>query len=368
VRIAVVGGGLFGCTAAIHLARERHDVVLYERAGVLMQAASGINQGRLHEGYHYPRSLETARQAQAGARSFVAEYGRAVIGHAGRQYYAIAREGSRVTPAGYGAFCRLAGLRGRALMGVQTSWLVDPAAVDCVLNVAEDRIDLARLRAIVVNRLEQARVEVRYEAATADLRAEYDRIVIAAYASTNEVAAELGAPTVPLQFEVVEKPILRLPERLRGLGVVIMDGPFCCIDPWGRTADGLHVMGHVEHAIHWRNVGLSPRVPPHLAPWLNRGLIAAAECAEHSRFGVMADDGRRFIPALAEAEHVGSMFTVRAVLPDRDHDDARPTMVEQIDEQVIRIFGGKLSCAVDAARRTVDMIRAGANQSERAAA
>jgi hypothetical protein len=343
-------------------------VHLFERAGALMQAASGINQGRLHEGYHYPRSPETAGQARAGLESFVAEYGRAVVGHAGRQYYALAKAGSRLTAGQYAAFCRRQRLRYRPLMRAQTAWLADPVAVDAVLNVAEDRLDLGALRSIVLSRLEASAVRVRLEPAPPGLRRDFDAIVIAAYAATNGVAESLGAPTIPLQFEVVEKPVVRLPERFRGVGVVVMDGPFCCLDPWGRTGDRLHVMGHVAHAIHWANVGLLPRVPSHLAPWLNRGLIPAAECGEHSRFAVMAADGSRFIPALGEAQHVGSMFTVRAVLPDRDATDERPTLVDRLDEQVIRIFGGKLSCAVDAARRTVDMMRRGANQSERAAA
>ena len=85
MRVAVVGGGLFGATAAIYLARDGHDVHLYERSGGLLSAASSINQLRLHSGYHYPRSPETIRECQDGLASFRAEYGPAVI-DAGEQY------------------------------------------------------------------------------------------------------------------------------------------------------------------------------------------------------------------------------------------------------------------------------------------
>ena len=59
-KVAVVGGGIFGAAAAIEIATLNVDVTIFEREHDLLQAASGINQYRLHRGYHYPRSTETA--------------------------------------------------------------------------------------------------------------------------------------------------------------------------------------------------------------------------------------------------------------------------------------------------------------------
>ena len=59
MKIAVIGGGIFGVTTAIRLAKNHH-VDLYEKNSDILQSASGINQYRLHRGYHYPRSNETA--------------------------------------------------------------------------------------------------------------------------------------------------------------------------------------------------------------------------------------------------------------------------------------------------------------------
>ncbi len=57
-KIAVVGAGIFGITTALKLS-EKHEVDLYEANSDIMQAASAINQFRLHRGYHYPRSPQT---------------------------------------------------------------------------------------------------------------------------------------------------------------------------------------------------------------------------------------------------------------------------------------------------------------------
>jgi hypothetical protein len=62
------------------------------------------------------------------------------------------------------------------------------------------------------------------------------------------------------------------------------------------------------------------------------------------------------------------MYTVRAVLPNRDHDDARPTLVQALDRQVTRIFSGKLGCAVVAAEKVVSMLRVENREAKRASA
>jgi len=345
MKVAIAGGGLFGSTAAIHLARSGHEVHLYEPNEV-MGAASAVNQGRVHQGWHYPRSAATVQECQAALSSFRAEYGDAII-DGGRHYYAIAKEGSKVSGLDYVAFCMRHGL---SFLDASPS-VINHDAVSVTLSVEESRIDLHRLRAIVERRLEDAGVTVHLEPATRSLRSTCDAIVIAAYASTNIVAFDLGARVEPFQFEVVEKPLLRMPNKFRDIGIVIMDGEFCCLDPYGTS--GLHVMGHVKHAIHHANVGLDADIPRHLKDYLNCGLVVNPK---HSRFEAFRKAGMEFIPGLADAEQVGSFYTVRAVLPHRDNDDARPTLVSEISPGIIRIFSGKLGCATVAAQQVTDII------------
>ena len=55
---AVVGGGIYGTTAALSMAYAGFSVHLYEAKDELFAAASGINQYRVHRGYQYPRSSD----------------------------------------------------------------------------------------------------------------------------------------------------------------------------------------------------------------------------------------------------------------------------------------------------------------------
>src|SRR3989338_8270724 len=95
MKVAVVGAGLFGISTALELDRAGHTVTLFEKNSDILQAASGINQYRLHRGYHYPRSKETIQSALITEGSFRKEYGPAII-DGPEHYYCIAKEKSLV--------------------------------------------------------------------------------------------------------------------------------------------------------------------------------------------------------------------------------------------------------------------------------
>ena len=66
----VIGGGFFGCRVAQHLASFLDGVVMVEEAEDLLQRASYANQARVHQGYHYPRSLLTAIRSRVNFARF----------------------------------------------------------------------------------------------------------------------------------------------------------------------------------------------------------------------------------------------------------------------------------------------------------
>src|SRR6478609_9219328 len=70
--VAILGGGLQGCCAALALATRGIRVTLYERNSTLLAGAATANEGKIHLGYTYAsdRSLITARTLLRGALSF----------------------------------------------------------------------------------------------------------------------------------------------------------------------------------------------------------------------------------------------------------------------------------------------------------
>lgn len=349
MNVAVVGGGIFGTTAAIRLAQAGHSVTLFERAHDILTAASAINQYRLHRGYHYPRSFETVRSILHAEQTFRREYADAVVNHGSRHLYGIAKEGSLTSAEAYIRFCEKHGL---AYKKVESYPFVNMDLLDLLVEVEESWYDPEVLQKIVRQRLKDSGVSVRLSVAPTktDLEA-FDQTVVATYAGLNSVEVPDTQPVLDLQFEVCEKPVVRMPENFLKQGIVIMDGPFMCIDPLGFT--DMFVLGNVVHAIHSRNVGATALVPDEIQPMLNCGIVEKPAVTKWNEF---IESGSRFIPALKDAKHAGSMFTVRTVLPALENTDSRPTFVERLSPRCLRVFSGKVANCVDAAERVIQLI------------
>lgn len=325
----MIGGGLFGCTAAIHAQRAGYEVHLYERDRNLMHAASFGSYMRLHRGYHYPRSPDTGKESLRAEASFRQEYGAAVI-DGGRQLYAVA-DGGHISGDGFAWFMDSMNLP------YVRECNTDLVTCDWLFDVQEPRLDYEALAALVRQKLTGV-VQHLGEAMPADAREQFDAIIVAAYAGTNGVLRGLGLAPERFKYQVVEKPFVRMPDGFRNTSIVVLDGPFGCLDPHGSS--DMHVLGHVVETVHETVTGT---VPPEGRP--------------ESRFEIVRDELAKLIPAVRDAKYVGSVFSVRALLPDQEKTDARPTLVQRMDEQVIRIFSGKMGTAVTAARDAVAMLR-----------
>ena len=59
----VIGAGFYGLYATKTLSEKGHKVLVLEFDDKPFERASFINQARVHNGYHYPRSKETAQKS-----------------------------------------------------------------------------------------------------------------------------------------------------------------------------------------------------------------------------------------------------------------------------------------------------------------
>ena len=341
--VAVVGAGIFGCTAAWKLASAGFSVVLYEKNSDIMGEASRTNQYRLHRGFHYPRSPETALASKSAESAFIKTYGESLLKDQKITHeYCIASENSMVTADQYLKFCEEVGLDYEVVTPPRDG-------CDLVVRVKENLFNDTRLKEICYQYLRGYGVQLKLsQKATSDILTEYDHVVVATYSTINDFLPRDNQRDY--QFELCEKPIVKMAEKYKNKSVVIMDGPFMCIDPYGDT--DYHVLGNVEHAIHDRYVSKLPKkdLLKKYKDILNKGIIIDPKQTNISEF---KRTGEKFFPRMSDLEHIGSMFTHRVVLPNREHDDARPTELERVSRNLSVIFSGKIGTCVDVADQLV---------------
>jgi glycine/D-amino acid oxidase-like deaminating enzyme len=297
----IIGGGFYGLYLAEMLAVRGSKVLLCERGPEPMMRASYSNQARVHNGYHYPRSVLTALRSRVNFPRFADEFAPAI--RAGfEKIYAVPRQGSKVTADQFAESMRRIGAP-IMVAADRVKRLFDSALIEDVFRVQETAFDSTELRRLMVNRAEKAGVELRVNENVERIRAwpggairvstssgelAAGLVVNCTYSQTNAMAEASGLPVIPLKHEIAEMALVEPPEELRDLGVTVMDGPFFSCMPF--PPRGLHTLSHVRYTPHgsWNETG--PARPAYLVFY---------SFDMRSAFPHMVRDAARFLPCVS---------------------------------------------------------------------
>ena len=337
-KCAVVGAGIYGITAATKLKTKGFEVDLFEAEDDILKAASGINQYRIHRGYHYPRSLDTIKSCKDNEQSFIKYYNQSILDRNSKHYYSIATEDSLTTAEQYLTVLDKAGLE----------WKITNTLPNCdlTIEVKETFYNPTILKDICYNRIKGNGINLKTNTRIKEKLTGYKYNIHATYSSLNSLTIKKQ----DYQFELCEKPLFQLPPRYKNQSLVIMDGPFMCFDPYEDT--DYHLGGNVVHAIHVRNIGEKPEIPPPYKRYINKGIIKNPKYTNVDRF---IESAKKFFPKIEQSKHLGSMYTIRTVLPYKDDTDERPTIVDKQDNNIV-LFSGKIGNCVEAANRIEEII------------
>jgi glycine/D-amino acid oxidase-like deaminating enzyme len=353
----IIGGGTYGCFAALKLA-ELHgggSVVIIEQEADIMLRASYNNQARVHNGYHYPRSLLTALRSRINAPRFLAEFKDTIFARS-EQYYAVSRRQSNVTASQFALFCRRIGADLRPAPA-EVKKLFNDEFIEAVFGVAEHAFDADRLRECLRERIAAAGVKVltRTEATrirpgatlvveTQDLRSGELRtlrgryLYNCTYSRLNRILSQSGLQTIRLQHEATEIALVELPERLRNISITVMCGPFFSIMPFPPL--GLSTLSHVSYTPHyeWTDDPEEGGYNPHSPTFPLR-----------THFDRMRRDAARYVPALRECSYVRSLWEIKTILPQSGVNDSRPILFKRdpAAPNVVSILGSKIDNIYD---------------------
>jgi len=368
----VVGGGLFGAWLALELTR-RHGarVALFEREQGLLRRASYRNQARVHNGYHYPRSILTGLRSRANAQRFLDEYA-GCVDTSFTKLYAVGRQRSNVTALQFETFCRRIGAPLRTAPP-ELARLFDPERIEAVWECDEWAFDAAKLAARLQQELADAGVRValghtvqRVRAAAepgaarleAEVRGPEGQTLVpraalvfnCTYANLNGLLTRSGLPKVALKQELAEIALVRVPARLERVGITVMCGPFFSCMPF--PARGLHSFSHVRYTPHhaWFD---------RQQDFDNQAYFEALRPV--SRFDAMRRDAARYVPLLAQCEQQDALFELKTVLPQSEHDDSRPILFLRHAELpgLVSVLGSKIDNVYDLGHELELLLRKG---------
>lgn len=352
--IVVIGGGFFGCEIAIFLAQFFDRVAVFEAEDDILLRASLNNQARLHQGYHYPRSILTAARSRANYRRFAGDYPGAIVEQT-RACYAVPHRNSHVTAGQFEAFMRRIGAPIEEA-DEATAALFDPDMIEAVFAVEEASFCADTLREIVRERLQAAGVELYLRtpvqsvqsgesgniltvgAQGAQITLTTKHVFNATYAGINGVLGRSGMNPIPLEQQWTEMVTVDLPPELQKLSITVMCGPFFSLMPF--PPRGCHVLSHVRYTPHCQWEERAPEsIIPHetLRPTQSRGMF-------------MLRDAQRYVPLLSQATlRDDPVWEVKTLLPRSRADSGRPILfyAHPDGDGVYSVLGGKIDNIYD---------------------
>lgn len=333
---AVIGGGVFGATVAVELAQNGVNVDLYECGPDILHGASSVSQGRLHEGFHYPRSVHTAEVARDAADEFISRFPNAIV-RDNDHFYCVALNGSMTSAVDYINFCD----KLKLTCDIARTSHVRDKSVDVCIKVQECLIDIHKLRKMLHIELSRHNVNMFLNTYAQQCNLDmYDYQIWTTYGQPWHTA---------LQYEVCETAIISLSEHYQNHSYVIMDGPFISLDPIPGTNN--HMLYDVYNSVHHTNIGDVPEIPAHLSSLVNQGVVHTP----HTRVKLMENKAQYFLMDFNIIQYHGSMFTVRAVLPNVDNTDERSTHVHA-DGTTISVLSGKIGTAPRTAQQIAKLV------------
>jgi glycine/D-amino acid oxidase-like deaminating enzyme len=353
----VIGGGFYGLRVALFLRQSLGipRVTVFEKEPSVMQRASMINQARVHNGYHYPRSILTGYRSRVNFPRFVEEYRDAIV-DTFDHYYAVARVLSKVNARQFELFCDRIGAYYEPAPPLVYQ-LFDRHRIERAYVVREPTFDASIVRSMLLSRIavvggielslgdevhslaRGVAGSIRVEAASGAHQA--DRVISTTYSRINLLHRRSGLDQVSLHHEISEIVLVQVPDELRRAGLTIIDGPFFSVLP--HPGRHLHALSHVRFTPRYRwaeGPGLNEFDPQQMLE------LASQE----SGFASMRADATRYVPVLRDMTHESSIREVKTVLARSNVNDGRPILYlpHHGIPNYTGIMGGKLDNVYDA--------------------
>ena len=358
----IIGAGLYGLYSAAKLAPKGKKIVVLEYDEDTFSRATYINQARVHNGYHYPRSFSTAIKSSKYFNRFNEDYKFAVNNHF-KKIYATSKEYSLTNREQFIKFCEYSNVPCEEL---NPNKYFKEGLVDGCYLTQEYAYDAMKIREYYMEKLkEYTNVELKfgvriqsinkgttiYKIKTEDHLYQSPFVINATYASTNQLNELAGYEKFKIKYEICEIIRCKTTDNIADLGITVMDGPFFSVMPFGLT--GEHSLTSVTFTPHKTSYDLLPSFEcmDGLDTCSPAQLGNCNECPNkpHSAWNYMYKLSRKYLNEDIDLYHTGSLFSMKPILQASELDDSRPTVIRVFSESptYVSVLSGKINTVYD---------------------
>lgn len=360
----IIGAGLYGLYAAEFCGRRGQSVLVLECDDAPFKRATYINQARVHQGYHYPRSISTAMKSAGYFERFNKDF-EFCINKEFNKVYATSSQYSWSDGEQFKAFCKAANIPCEELH--PGSFFKDDMC-DGAFMTREYTYDAMILRDYYLDKISKLKnVTLKCNANISKIEQLQDTYAIyeedgqeyetgfllnATYAGTNQILDMLGYEKFGIKYELCEIILCDVNDKLKDYGFTVMDGPFFSIMPFGKT--GLHSLTSVTFTPHTTSYEGLPtfecqKRSEGFCTQKRMGNCNDCPAKPQSAFPYMANLARKYLREEYGFEYKSSLFSMKPILMSSEIDDSRPTVIRTYSEKptFVSVLSGKINTVYD---------------------
>lgn len=361
----IIGAGLYGLYSALFCCKNGENVVVLECDAAPFMRATYINQARVHQGYHYPRSISTAMKSAGYFERFNKDYS-FCINKEFDQIYATSSQYSWSDGKQFKEFCRAAGIPCEELHA--GNYFKD-GMCDGVFRTREFTYDAMILKEYFLDELAKYPNEVliKYGTRISAIEKQTDSYVIrdengseyeasfvlnATYAGTNQILEMAGFEKFGIKYELCEIILCDVNDKLKEVGFTVMDGPFFSIMPFGKT--GFHSLTSVTFTPHTTSYDVMPTFSCQKNSEGHCSTKRLGNCnycptKPVTAFPYMASLARKYMLDDYKFEYRKSLFSMKPILMSSEIDDSRPTVIKIYSQNptFVGVLSGKINTVYD---------------------
>ena len=361
----IIGAGLYGLYSALSCAKRGQNVIVLECDPMPFSRATYINQARVHQGYHYPRSISTAMKSAGYFERFNKDFA-FCVNKEFDQIYATSSEYSWSNGKQFKDFCKAANIPCEEL---HPGNYFKNGMCDGVFRTREYTYDAMILKDYYLEELAKFpnSVRIKYGVDITEIKKDTDIYIInaadgtsygsgfvlnATYAGTNQILAMAGFEKFGIKYELCEIILCNVNDRLKDIGFTVMDGPFFSIMPFGKT--GYHSLTSVTFTPHTTSYDEVPVFDCQKKSGGHCSTFRLGNCNDCpakpvTAFPYMAHLARKYMLDDYGFEYEKSLFSMKPVLMSSEIDDSRPTVIRKYSERptFVSVLSGKINTVYD---------------------
>lgn len=351
--ILVIGGGIFGIYTALYFSEKGYKVTILEKDTELMSKGTSNNQLRIHNGYHYPRSLYTSLNSNKYFKRFSTEFHHC-INDQFQSIYCVSKKLSLCDSQQFENFCNSSKIHYEKTSfdfinykEIESSYITEEYVYDTQLLKQEF---LKRLNASkVIVKMEcsikgQEKNEQQFTVFTNQGNFSANTVINATYSSINSVNDLFGFKPHSLKYELCEIVVCKLDPKFRDFSITVMDGPFFSLMPDGKT--GYHTLSSVRFTPHKTSTKSDHNFDDLLAEY--EKAAADSKAPVNSNFEFMKRELQKFTKGI-DVEFISSRYSIKPILTVSEISDSRPTLIHKHNSKpnFYSILSGKVNTIFD---------------------